>query len=183
MLFVFAGPTGAGKDSVINNLVERYIDSYKVPSTVTRARRSGENTGYRYVSHQEFEKLVKQDAFLEYVNVHGNDFYGTLKSDIAGACEAKVPVFKILDVDGYKKVKDAGLDCTGIFIDILDLNELRRRILLRGETKEATEMRLSRVKYERTMAKYFDYIVSDPDLNKLVDKCAAIIDEKLNKRK
>lgn len=174
MLFVVSGPTGSGKDSVINNLVAMHKGAYRVPSTVTRNARPGE-TGYRYLSHAEFDQRVQNGEFLEYVNVHGTDFYGTLKADLVGAENCDAPVFKVIDVDGYQKLKEAHIKCISIFIDIEDLQELKRRIISRGESEESAEIRLSRVRYECDHKNEFDYIVSAPNLEELTQKCEKIV--------
>lgn len=174
MLFILSGPTGSGKDTIIQELLLQIKDSYKVPSTVTRAKRAGE-IGYRYVSHNEFNDMIKQNAFLEYVNVHGDDYYGTLKSDIADAETNSKVAIKILDVDGYCKIKELGIRCIGIFIDISDLDELKRRIISRGETEENAQIRLNRVEYERERKINYDYIVNCGTIKQNVEKCKEII--------
>ena len=179
MFFVFSGPTGAGKDTVINKLMLRHRGSYRVPSTITRSARPGE-TGYRYISHAEFEQRIENGEFLEYVNVHGADYYGTLKEDVVGAESCDVPVFKCIDVDGYKKLKEQGVKCISIFISIDDLDELKRRIIGRGESEESAEIRLARVRYELSKKNEFDYVVSSRDLEELTQKCDDIVCKHLN---
>ena len=174
MLFIISGPTGSGKDTIIQSLLEEIDGSYKVPSTVTRAKRPGE-VGYHYVSHAQFNDLINKNAFLEYVNVHGDDYYGTLKSDIADAETNDKIAIKILDVVGYQKIKDMGIECTGIFIDIGDIEELERRIILRGESKQNAKLRLDRVKFELDCKKYYDYVIGCSTLDENIAKCKQII--------
>ena len=131
MLFVISGPTGSGKDTVLNNLIEAVDGSRKMPSTVTRNPRIGE-TGYRYISVEEFKKRIANDEFVEYVQVFGSDYYGTLKKDLKIAQESDKVFFKILDVDGFLKFKVQKIPCVSIFITgDVDAKELKKRIINR----------------------------------------------------
>ena len=181
MLFVISGPTGSGKDTVISELLKEFKGSYKMPSTVTRAQRPGEE-GYRYVSVAEFENLIKEDKLLEYGKVHGTDYYGTLKEDIADSIESDTAVFRILDVDGYQNIKKQKIKCVGIFLWVLDKDELARRIYLRGENSEDIKRRIARVDYELEMSKHYDYVVDCGSLEQSVEKCIEIVKNHLGKR-
>ena len=181
MLFVISGPTGSGKDTVISELLKEFPNSYKMPSTVTRAMRPGEE-GYRYVSVAEFEKLIKEDKLLEYGKVHGTDYYGTLKEDIKDSIESETPVFRILDVDGYQKIKEKNIKCVGIFLWVLDKDELARRIYLRGEDSEDIKRRIARVDYELEMSKHYDHIINSNSLEQNVNECIKIVKSYLGDR-
>lgn len=180
MLFVISGPTGSGKDSVINMLLKEFKNSYKVPSTVTRQQRPGEE-GYRYVTKQEFLQMVSNDEFLEFVNVYGTDYYGTLKTDLKDAVESPIPVFRILDVDGYIKIKEMGIKCVSIFINVVSKDELARRIYLRGETKEDIKRRIARVDYELEKSKNYDYVLNGETLQDNLESCIYIVNKHLGK--
>lgn len=181
MLFVISGPTGSGKDTVISELLKELDGSYKMPSTVTRTQRPGEE-GYRYVSVADFEQLIKEDKLLEYGKVHGTDYYGTLKADIKDSIESNVPVFRILDVDGYQNIKKQNIKCVGIFLWVLDKDELARRIYLRGEDSEDIKRRIARVDYELEMSEHYDHIVNCGDLEKSVEECIQIVKNYMGKR-
>lgn len=181
MLFVISGPTGSGKDTVISELLKEFPLSYKMPSTVTRKPRPGEE-GYRYVSVAEFKKFIEQDKLLEYGQVHGTDYYGTLKVDMADSIESDIPVFRILDVDGFQNIKKMNIKCVGIFLWVLDKDELARRIYLRGEDSEDIKRRIARVDYELEMSKNYDYVVNSGSLEESVKTCIEIVKKHMGKR-
>ena len=180
MLFIISGPTGSGKDTVLHNLIEEIDGSRKLPSTATRAPRIGE-VGYRYLSVEEFEQKIKNDEFVEYVQVFGSDYYGTLKKDLDSASDSKRAYFKILDVDGYMKFKAQKIPCVSIFITGgTTANELKERILKRGEKEQDATVRISRMEYELSFAKEYDYVVSDNTILGTFKKCLKIVEENLS---
>lgn len=177
MLFIISGPTGVGKDSILQQVCkQRKIQ--RVPSSVTRDRRPGE-VGYHYFTKDQFEQKIQAGEFLEYVHVHGKDYWGTLKNDINVAVNSKDAYVKILDVVGYKKIKDLGIDCIGIFIDPPSKAELKRRIIERGESEQSAELRLSRVDYEMSQAYLYNYRVLNEDLDKCINQIISIMDSHL----
>ncbi len=165
MLFILSGPTGVGKDTIIQE-VRKTVHLVRVPSCVTRKKRQGE-VGYRYFTKNEFLQIANNGEFLEYVKVHGEDYYGTLIADVKDAQNSKQKYIKILDVLGYKKIKQQGVKCIGIFIDPPSKDELKQRIINRGESEGSANLRLSRVDMELSMAKEYDHRV----VNKKLDTC------------
>lgn len=175
MLFIISGPTGSGKDTLLSGLLEAIDGSTKLPSTVTRAPRIGE-TGYRYVSQQEFKKKIENDEFVEYVQVFGSDYYGTLKSDLAKATQKQTAYFKILDVDGYLLFKQKQIPCVSIFITGgVDALALKNRIIKRGESQDDAEIRIARIDYEIEKSKEYDYVVSEKTIEGTFEKCLKIV--------
>lgn len=165
MLILVSGPSGVGKSSVIDALMQiRKLEFMKTYTTrETRAQNDG---AYEHVSKQEFEKMIEKGAFLEYENVHADIFYGTPFSTLEKVIEGKADYIKDIDVHGVQKIKNylAGKSkLVTVFLDSPD-QELRRRLIKRGESEEMIEKRLSRVKMEREFKSQYDLVLECKDI-------------------
>ena len=173
-LFVISGASGVGKSTVLAKVMDRRQDLQFSVSATTRAPRPGEVDGknYYFVSHEQFEKMIADDAFVEY-DRHMANYYGT---PIAQLEEKLVNGSVILDIEpvGAGNVRGKRPDATLIFIAPPSLEELERRLRGRGDTPEdQIQLRLERAKWEMEQSKWYDYVV----INEQVDACA---DEILN---
>lgn len=167
-LFVVAAPSGAGKSSLVKALME--LDSRVQPSVshTTRAPRGQEKHGreYFFVSPEEFDAMVKADAFVEWANVHSNR-YGTSKKAIEERMGQGADVVLEIDFQGAIQIKNIFSNAVCIFILPPSWEELRSRLERRGEDKpETIELRMKNAQEEVSHADKFDFVI----INELFDR-------------
>ena len=167
-LFVVAAPSGAGKSSLVKALLE--LDSHVQPSVshTTRAPRGQEKHGreYFFVSEQEFDAMVKADAFVEWANVH-NHRYGTSKKAIEERMIQGADVILEIDFQGAIQIKRVFANAISIFILPPSWEELRSRLERRGEdSPEVIELRLKNAEVEVAQVREFDFVI----INELFDR-------------
>ena len=167
-LFVVAAPSGAGKSSLVKALME--LDAGVQPSVshTTRAPRGQEFDGreYFFIDDAQFDVMVADHAFLEWAYVHGNR-YGTSKSTIEERISQGLDVVLEIDFQGAVQIKRLFANAVLIFILPPSWEELRSRLLRRGEdTSEVIEIRLANAATEMAQAHEFDFVI----INQLFDK-------------
>lgn len=175
-LFIISGPSGAGKGTICQRLVEESKVEISVSMT-TRNPRPGEIDGksYYFTEREDFLTEIEKGGFLEYAEVYGN-FYGTPREKVIEKLSNGVDVVLEIDIQGALKVKEAYPN--GIFIFILppSMAELRKRITGRGsETEEAINLRLSQTLEEVSYIDKYDYCVVNGDLEEAVARVKAIV--------
>lgn len=177
-LIIFAAPSGAGKSSLINKIIERDLNNFELSiSATTRAQRDGETHGkdYFFISDNEFNELKNSEAFIEYAEVHGHQ-YGTLKSFINEKLETGTNIVLDIDVQGFKQIKEVIKDTISIFIIPPSIEELSKRLTMRGlDSDETIKERLINAKTELKSAELFDYIVLNQDFDKALEEISSII--------
>ena len=178
-LFVFSGASGVGKSTVLAKVMEDRQDLQFSVSATTRAPRPGEVDGknYYFVTHEQFEKMIEEDAFVEY-DRHMANYYGTPTAQL----EEKLQFGSvILDIEpvGAGNVRGKRPDATLIFIAPPSLEELERRLRGRGDTPEdQIQLRLERARWEMDQSKWYDHVVINDQVDACVDKILSIIAEK-----
>ena len=160
-LFVVAAPSGAGKSSLVNALLE--LDSRVQPSVshTTRPPRGQEKHGreYFFVPAKEFDTMVLADAFVEWANVHGQR-YGTSKKAIEERIAQGADVILEIDFQGALQVKRIFTNAVLIFILPPSWQELRSRLERRGEdSAQVIELRLKNAAEEMSQAREFDFVI------------------------
>lgn len=176
LLFVISGPSGAGKGTVCERILEELEIQLSISMT-TRKPRQGEVHGvsYYFVSHEEFQERVKADGFLEYAQVYDN-FYGTPKQMVMEQLSKGQDVLLEIDTQGALNVKAAYPEAVAIFLLPPSPAELRRRLTGRGtETPEAVERRLGETRREIACMTKYDYCVINDDLEEAVERVVSII--------
>ena len=166
-LIVISAPSGAGKTSIVKNLLEN-IDalSFSV-SACSRNKREAETDGqdYHFLGLDGFKKKIKEDAFLEWEEVYENQYYGTLKSELQRVWnEGRAVIFDVDVVGGLNIKKQYPMECLSIFIMPPSLDVLRERLKGRGsETNEKIEVRLAKAKEEIAKNQKFDKVILNDD--------------------
>jgi guanylate kinase len=176
-LFVVSSPSGGGKGTIIELVLDKVQNlSYSVSYT-TRAPRSKEVDGreYFFVSRDTFEEMVAAGEFLEWACVHGN-FYGTAKSQILEQTGAGADIILEVDVQGAAKVRELLMDSVSIFILPPSFEVLKQRLIARGTDAPAElELRLRRAPDEMREYSSFDYVIINDEVEKAVCQLESII--------
>ncbi len=173
---VVSGPSGVGKGTICNKLINELNAWYSV-STTTRAPREGEIDGvnYYFVSKEEFEKRIANGEFLEY-NYYNDNYYGTSKKTVLEKMEEGVNVFSEIDVNGAHNIKKLFPDALLIYIAPPSMEELKKRLIGRGtESMEKIESRLKIAEKEMQEIDFYDYVVVNDDLEKATNEVREII--------
>jgi guanylate kinase len=163
---IVTAPSGAGKTTLVKKLLDEYPNLEFSVSATTREPRENETHGkdYYFISEAEFKSHIEANDFLEWEEVYGGSFYGTLKSEITKIHDAnKIPVFDI-DIMGAMSIKkQLCLDVLSIFIAPPSMEELEARLRNRKtETEEKIQTRLDKAHSELKFANFFDKkIVND----------------------
>lgn len=178
LLVIFSGPSGSGKGTIMKSLLASRDDTVLSVSMTTRAPRPGEIDGYHYhfVTHEEFQKTIEEDGFLEYAEYNGN-FYGTPEAPIRRLLNEGKNVMLEIEVQGAEKVMDHRSDVVSIFITTPSFEELERRLRGRGtEPEEVIRGRMKTSQYELSRAFRYQYIVLNDEVEKAVERINTIID-------
>ncbi|MCI8598309.1 MAG: guanylate kinase [Lachnospiraceae bacterium] len=177
ILLVVSGFSGAGKGTVIKELIHRY-DNYALSiSATTRSPREGESDGreYFFKTKEAFEQMISEDALIEYACYVGN-YYGTPKAYVEEQLSLGKDVILEIEVQGAWKVKKQFPDTLLLFLSPPDARTLRERLVKRGtESAEVIESRLSRASQEAEGIEVYDYFIINDNLNECVESIHQII--------
>lgn len=179
-IIIFSAPSGSGKSTIVNHLLKKYpILEFSISAT-SRSPRGEEKHGkeYFFFSTEEFEKLISEDAFVEYEEVYKGSYYGTLKSEIERIWSKGHTILFDIDVKGGVNLKrifgDAAL---AVFVKPPSVEELRKRLIGRGtDTPEAIEKRVAKAEEELTYEQYFDVVLVNDILSESLAKAEGLID-------
>ena len=178
---MITGPSGAGKGTLIRELVERIPDLEVAVSATTRARRQDEVDGreYHFLGEDEFVRRIGKGEFLEEVQYVGGR-YGTLRSEIDRiAGEGKVCVLE-LEIKGALKVQEEMPEAVTIFI-AADVEELERRLVARRTESAGTiDKRITIARWQLEQAYRFRYCVRNDDLERATQALVALVETELN---
>lgn len=176
-LFVVAAPSGAGKTSLVNALVERCTDLVLSVSHTTRPARPGEADGthYHFVSDAEFDRMVEAGEFLEHATVYGSR-YGTGRAELERSLAKGRDVILEIDWQGARQVRQAAPDALGIFILPPSREALVERLQGRGQDSSSViESRMAKAQEEISHYGEFDFLVINDDFDQALADLEAIL--------
>ncbi|MBU1672440.1 MAG: guanylate kinase [Actinobacteria bacterium] len=177
-VFVVAGPSGAGKDTLIKRALQVVPRARLSISATTRAPREGEEHGrdYHFLTEDEFDRLVGEGAFLEWARVFSGR-YGTLSSDVEKMRDEGIDVILEIDVQGALQVKDKLPDARFVFIMPSSLEVLEERLRRRGlDSEPEIGKRLGIAPKEIEIGKReFDVIIVNDELEKATEELVSVL--------
>ena len=175
-LFVVSGPSGVGKNTLLNAVIDRRENVRYSVSATSRPIRPGDY----FVSRERFEALIADDALLEYAEYVGN-YYGTPLAPIREAITNGIDVVMDVEVVGALKIKKRlPEEAVLVFVTAPSFDVIRKRLVHRGDVAPGLmEERLERARWECSQAEHYDYIVINDDLKKASEEiCAIMLAEK-----
>ena len=185
-VIIFSAPSGAGKSTIVNHLLNLHPELEFSISATSRAPRGQERHGieYYFFTSDEFRAMIAEDMFVEYEEVYAGSFYGTLRSEVERIwAKGHVIIFDI-DVQGGVNLKRIfGDQAFSVFIQAPSVETLRQRLIGRGtDTEEAIEKRVAKAASEMEFAAgKFDYVLVNDDLQTAFAEAEQIIDDFLQK--
>ena len=179
LVIVISGPSGVGKDTVIQRMKERNLPFHFVVTAATRLPRPNEVNGrdYFFYSHDEFAEMIEKGELLEHAIVY-NDYKGIPKDQVRDALASGKDVIMRLDVQGAATIRRLCPDALMIFLTVQDEEDMVNRLLERKtETPEGLKLRIATARQEMTHADSFDYVVVNRvhHLDETVDIIVSII--------
>ncbi len=180
LLIVISGPSGAGKDSVVDQLRQMTTRFHFVVTSTTRSPRPNEVNGkdYFFLTKDQFAELIEKDEMLEYAIVY-NDFKGIPKQQVRDAMATGKDVIMRIDVQGAETIRQLCPEALLIFLTVESEAELERRLTIRKtENIEDLKLRIATARKELQRMDRFDYLVVNPEgeLEQTVATIMAIID-------
>lgn len=178
ILIVVSGFSGAGKGTLMKELLRRHPDTYALSiSATTRAPREGEEDGreYFFISREEFEKMIAKDELIEYARYVEN-YYGTPRGYVEEQMKQGKDVILEIEIQGALKVKKAFPDTLLLFVTPPSAGELQSRLIGRGtETMDVIRSRMNRACEEAEGMELYDYLIINDDLDACVEEMHSII--------
>jgi guanylate kinase len=178
LLFIISAPSGTGKTTLAERLVQGRTDLELSRSYTSRPPRAGEAHGvdYHFISRPRFESMVATGQFLEWAEVFGN-LYGTCADDTLRVLEGGHDLILVIDVQGARQVRTSGLEHVGIFVLPPSFDVLERR--LRGRSKDSEQQiqrRLQVARDEVGAVEEYEYVVVNDELAPAVARLGAIVE-------
>ncbi|MBR2678402.1 MAG: guanylate kinase [Bacilli bacterium] len=176
-LIVISGPSGAGKDTIVEKVIKKNENIWLSVSATSRKIRKGEKEGvnYFYLTKEEFEERIDNNYFLEYA-MYADNYYGTPKEEIIKKLDKGIDVILVIEIEGAKKIKELVPEALFIFILPPSEKELLKRLSGRQtEDKEKIIKRFNIAYQEINEVTKYNYVVVNDDLDEAVSKVESII--------
>ena len=184
IIIILSAPSGAGKSSIANLVMQNKTELHLSISATTREKRNAEIDGkhYYFIKTGQFKQMIDNNELLEYTNVFGN-YYGTIKKNIVEKIENAVDVILDIDYIGAKKIiKLFPSNCVSIFILPPSRVELETRLVNRGDKIESIKGRMSEAREQISNVNKYDYVLVNNSLEESANQVMKIIDaERLKK--
>jgi guanylate kinase len=177
LLFVVSAPSGTGKTTVVERLVQVVPDLALSRSYTSRPMRPGEADGvdYNFITRSRFEQMIAAGAFLEWADVFGN-LYGTGAADAERELNTGRDLVLVIDVQGARQVRSRGKDTVGIFVMPPSYEVLEHRLRSRSkDSEEAIQRRLRTARAEVAAFEEYDYVIVNDELEACVERMRAIV--------
>ena len=177
MLLVISGPSGAGKGTLVEKLLEKDPSFCFSVSVTTREKRKNEveDVHYHFISEEKYDELLAEDAFLEHASVHGHR-YGTLKSEVYGRMERGQNVLLDIDPQGARAVMEKEPSCVSVFILPPSYAELKVRLHTRNTEKpEEIQRRLNNARGEIAQMCKYRYLIVNENLELAFEQLSAVV--------
>lgn len=178
LLVLYSGPSGCGKGTVMQQVLEGRDDTVVSVSVTTRTPRPGERDGVEYFfrTREQFEQMIAQDALLEYAEYNGN-YYGTPRAEVEQMLQQGKNVILEIEVQGAEQIMDSGADVVSVFLAPPSMQELSRRLHKRAtEQEEVVARRLEIARREMSRMFRYQFVVVNAQLERAVQDMNAILD-------
>jgi guanylate kinase len=177
LLFIVSAPSGTGKTTLVERLVQVVTNLRMSRSYTSRPARPGERSGvdYNFISRERFEAMVREGAFLEWADVFGH-YYGTSAAETEALLAEGRDVVLVIDVQGARQVRSRGIENVGVFILPPSASILEQR--LRGRSKDSEDQIRRRLETAcREVGEYsqYEYVVVNDELDAAVERLASIV--------
>lgn len=176
-LFIVSAPSGTGKTTLVERLVQVLPNLRMSRSYTSRVARAGERDGvdYYFITREDFERRIGRCEFLEWADNFGN-YYGTAASDVERLMAGGQDVVLVIDVQGARQVKARGVDHTAIFVLPPSFQALEQRLRGRSkDTEEQMQRRLARARAEAACYVDYDYVIVNDALEETVVRLSEIV--------
>lgn len=185
-LIVFSAPSGSGKTTIVQHLLKQQDLNLEFSiSATSREARGEEKNGehYYFMTFKDFKQHIKNDDFLEWEEVYRDNFYGTLKSEVARIwAKGKHVIFDIDVVGGLRIKKKFPNETLAVFVKPPSVDELKRRLKKRKtESDEKINMRIAKASIELATAPQFDYVIENIDLEVALKEANNLVENFINK--
>ena len=178
-VIIFSAPSGSGKTTIVRELLKRFPQFEFSVSATSRAPRGCERHGcdYHFMTHEEFMRAVAENRFVEWEEVYQGTCYGTLRSEVERIwAKGNIIVFDVDVIGGINLKRIFGDDACSVFIMPPSIEELERRLELRGtDAPEVIAKRVAKAEFELTKAPEFDHVVVNDVLDTAVAEVERIV--------